>query len=157
MKKKIFTLFASLMMCIAMFGWDGSGTSTEPYLIQSAEDLKTLATNVNGGNNYSGIFFKMTSDIDLTNEEWMPIGNATTKFQGKFDGNDFVVRNLVINQTSETEVQGVGLFGFVLQAEIKNLGLQTATVNIGFANSVGALIGVLKMPHNTKSKKKNDL
>lgn len=52
------------MVVQGAFGWDGSGTSESPYLIQTTDDWKTLATEVNAGNSYSGQVFRLTKDID---------------------------------------------------------------------------------------------
>lgn len=62
-----------------------------PYLITSAADFKQLSEDVNGGNNYSGKYFKIpdtvTEIISLsTNDGYVPIGNNTKGFKGTFDG-----------------------------------------------------------------------
>lgn len=71
----------------------GSGTKTDPYLIQSAADLKYLANAVNanynttGGNTFAGKYIKQTVDIDLANKTWVPIGHREyAVFQGVYDG-----------------------------------------------------------------------
>ena len=52
------------MMVQGVLAWDGSGTSTDPYLIQNNADWRQLADDVIGGNSYSGKVFRMTADID---------------------------------------------------------------------------------------------
>ncbi len=71
----------------------GSGTKTDPFLIQSAADLKYLANAVNanynttGGNTFAGKYIKQTVDIDLGNHKWLPIGyREYAVFQGVYDG-----------------------------------------------------------------------
>jgi len=78
----------------------GEGTELEPYLIETAEDLKRLADWVNAGNDAAGLFFKMTRDIDISSVSWTPIGffegniiffsygymNNMNVFSGNFDG-----------------------------------------------------------------------
>ena len=69
----------------------GNGTMDDPYLITSANDFKQLATEVNGGNNYSNTYFKIpetvTETIELsTDDGYVPIGNDTNQFEGTFDG-----------------------------------------------------------------------
>lgn len=44
----------------------GSGTQADPYQIASTSDLNQLATDVNGGNGYSGKYFVLTADIAYT-------------------------------------------------------------------------------------------
>lgn len=46
----------------------GNGSEGSPYLIATTADLDQLAIDVNGGNTYSGKFFKMTADIAYTPE-----------------------------------------------------------------------------------------
>ena len=78
---------------------EGDGTEENPYMISSAEVLSQLADEVNGGNDCSGIHFKLSSDIDLSSvcgadldgEEvsWIPIGakiESIYMFNGIFDG-----------------------------------------------------------------------
>lgn len=60
----------------------GNGTKDDPYLITNANDFKQLATEVNGGNNYSNTYFKIpetvTETIELsTDDGYVPIGNDT--------------------------------------------------------------------------------
>ena len=88
----------------------GNGTKDDPYLITNANDFKQLATEVNGGNNYSNTYFKIpetvTETIELsTDDGYVPIGNDTNQFEGTFDGGNHTI-NLNL-----TGVRLVGLFG----------------------------------------------
>ena len=57
MKAKTILMIALLLAIVQMtWAWDGSGTSTDPYLIKSSDDWKQLADDVSGGNSYSGQF-----------------------------------------------------------------------------------------------------
>lgn len=125
----------------------GSGTESSPYLISTAEQLQQLATDVNGGNTYSGTYFKLTQDIDLSSVcskekgSWTSIGNFTNKFSGTFDGCGYKISGLYINSSSSYQ----GLFGYLdSDGTIKNLGIVnsnvTATGNIG-SISIGGLCG----------------
>jgi hypothetical protein len=74
--------------------WKGSGTASEPYLIESGGDWQQLAVEVTGGNTHSGHYFLLTNDIDI----YMPIGGSDQEhaFAGKFDGGGHTVTaNLV--------------------------------------------------------------
>ena len=64
----------------------GSGTETDPWLISTVDDLKTLAGTVNNGEDYKDQYFILTDDIDLQNVSWTPIGDGTNDFCGTFDG-----------------------------------------------------------------------
>ena len=71
---------------VAWDSWDGtaasgfaygSGTSSSPYVIETAEQLAYLAQSVNSGNSYSGKYISLESNIDLCNINWTPIGRGS--------------------------------------------------------------------------------
>ena len=161
--KKLFISFLAIILvlpCAIVFSgcekkkennsidfWDGTTTAinkTENDIIEidSAEDLAGLAKEVNNGNSFDNILFKLTIDIDLSNREWTPIGYCANSWQGKsfngiFDGQEHVIYNLKISKKEEGSL-GVGLFGFV-QGTIKNLKIENA--NIVGNGYVGTLAG----------------
>ena len=70
--------------------FEGTGTKSNPYLIQSAEDLALLAVSVREGNDYSGKHFTLCNNILLNDlsaysdwaqtppkRQWIPIGGYT--------------------------------------------------------------------------------
>ncbi len=72
-------------------------------------------------------------------EGFMPIGNASAKFTGTFDGLGHTVVNLTINRTVE---QYVGLFGYAdTGSAVRNVGLLGGSVTSTQGN-VGALVGL---------------
>ena len=85
MKKKIFVAVLFLMCTFAhrAWAWDGSGSGTDPYLINNFADWQLLADNVSGGETYSGVVFRMTVDIDAGG---VSVGGADKPFCGTFDG-----------------------------------------------------------------------
>ena len=84
MKQKALMTIALLCTVVQWtWAWDGSGTSTDPYLIKNSADWKQLADDVNGGNSYSGQFFEMTADIDA---EGVSVGSESKPFSGTFSG-----------------------------------------------------------------------
>ena len=55
----------------------GSGTETDPYQISTADQLKLFRDIVNGSNGQTqnrGAYAVLTTNIDLNNEPWTPIG-----------------------------------------------------------------------------------
>ena len=106
-----------------------NGVLYEDYMvntISTAEELKEFAKAVNDGeNNFSKKTVFLTTDIDLNNDEWTPIGNSTYTFQGTFNGNNKTISNLVITGNNSN----VGLFGFTTNGEIKNLTVHNAKVS----------------------------
>ena len=105
---------------------DGAGTVDDPYKISTGAELAYLAEKVNGGESYSGNYFKLTSDIRLNTDdvptsgnEWTPIGNGTAKpFSGIFDGAGHVISGLYISDAAFP-----GLFGNV-SGTVQNLVVQ---------------------------------
>ena len=93
----------------------GNGTEDNPYLISTKEDLVQLATDVNNNITYENIFFRMTTDIDLSNDPWAPIGNSSSNdnrrdrnFSGSFDGGGHEITRLNV-----TGASFAGLFGAI--------------------------------------------
>ncbi len=123
--------------------------------IETAEELAGFAKSVNDGNTYEGITIKLTCDMDLRNKEWTPIGYGSCNyvgeleeghyFKGVFDGQNHTIENLKITKFSKggigdsTKASGVGLFGNIYEAEIKNLKIDDA--NVKGNHYVGALVG----------------
>lgn len=84
MKKTILMTIALLCLVVqGAWAWNGSGTSADPYKIQTSADWKQLSNEVLGGNGFSGLFFEMTADIDA---EGISIGSESKHFSGTFDG-----------------------------------------------------------------------
>ena len=76
------------LLCTVVQGawaWDGSGTQADPYQISSADDWNALATAVEGGESYSGKYFKLTKNIDKV--ETMVGCSKDKAFAGHFYGN----------------------------------------------------------------------
>ena len=154
--------------------WKGNGTKISPYLIEDAADLAGIAYMVNTkqGENckvdsetgaisfYSGVYFKQTKDIDLSQHLWDAIGYFTndeiTAFSGVYDGQGFIISGVyrplteLYNVLYQSESNCVALFGVVigltetsssgtLMAEIKNINVKDSQIISTFfgANIVG--------------------
>ena len=104
----------------------GAGTVDDPYKISTGAELAYLAEKVNGGESYSGEYFKLTNDIRLNEQDvptggnsWTPIGNGFDEsFFGIFDGAGHVIRGLYISDAAFP-----GLFGMV-DGTVQNLVVQ---------------------------------
>ncbi len=116
----------------------GTGTEADPYLISSAAELDLLATDVAAGVNYEGKFFKLTTNIDWAGKEWVQIGKTSTNcFSGSFDGDGHVVYNFEIFGNN------VGFFGVIVNATVKNLGVDYASIETQ-SRYAGAICGLAK-------------
>ena len=88
-------------------------------LIKSADDLNNIRNNLSGK-------YILMNDIDLSSyDNWDPIGDTSNRFNGIFDGNGYVIKNLTINRPTE---DNVGLFGYTVSANIQNVGLENVEV-----------------------------
>ena len=158
--KKLFTLLMAVVMtCSAMAVnvWDGSsepwtkgsGTQTDPYLIETAANLAYLAEKVNEGYQTTGsavfrnTYFLLTDDLDLNNLNWTPIGTVDMNmdgyfFAGIFDGWYHNIDHLKIQ--SDADVCGLfaGLGGKIIGNTVSNGMIMRLSVTNGDITSTGA-------------------
>ena len=122
----------------------------ENYHIFNAAGLKWVADVVNSTTPYSTTLFDnktvyLTTDIDLKNEEWIPIGDdrfARTAFKGTFDGQGYTVKNVKITKKTDKDddnKSAYGLFGN-LGGTLKNLTVENVSIS-GAPKFIGALVG----------------
>lgn len=111
-------------------------TSVDEVLkIETAQDLCNFSSSVNNGNSFKGKTVQLVNDIDASGIEFTPIGTNSNVFDGVFDGNGKVIKNLCV-----TNNDNAGLFGVTGEnSVIKLLGVENA--NIESENTAGALIG----------------
>ena len=92
---------------------EGDGTEENPYLLLDANDFVNLATDVNGGMRYGGVYFKVGKPvIDFVGVTYTAIGKTDYSsgteviyaFLGHLDGNHTVIKNLSAKN---------GLFGYL--------------------------------------------
>ena len=70
----------------------GSGTEDDPYLISNGSELAYLAQQVNSGNSYENVHFKLTNDIYLNDTtDWELWGTTGSSSAGKADTRDEVI------------------------------------------------------------------
>lgn len=101
-----------------------ANSASNPYLITTAEDLEALASIVNTGSRLGG-YYKQSADITLTNEH-TAIGNSSnTPFKGIYDGDNKVIKGLLINQPEATYQ---GLFGRAKNATITNVIIENCDI-----------------------------
>lgn len=97
---------------------EGEGSKEKPYIISSDLELAKLAHDVTNGKSqtmYSGKYFQLSENIDLSKGIWMPIGTLNTTnagfFGGTFDGNGKTISNMKIYWTTNGSAEASwGLF-----------------------------------------------
>jgi len=80
----------------------GSGTSKDPYLIATIQDVLDLSDSTADWNRR----FKLTADIDLSGVHWTDA--VIQNFEGGFHGDGHLIRNLSITGPGR-----LGLFGIL--------------------------------------------
>lgn len=124
--------------------------ATSTYTIYSARGLKWVADVVNATTPYTATLFdnatvELANNIDLKNEEWIPIGDdrsQRTEFHGTFDGKGYTVKNVKITKKTDRDDENkssYGLFGN-LKGTVKNLTVENVSIS-GAPKFIGALVG----------------
>ena len=116
------------------------GTAEKPYSIANAADYKAFAAAVNGGNDMSGKYARLTADIG--NED-APITSVIGKdnnhrFAGTLDGDG---HEIYVNLNSSGN--GVGVVGYASAATVKNLTVSGSVTYTGSSSFAGAIIGTV--------------
>ncbi|MBR6826293.1 MAG: heparinase II/III family protein, partial [Oscillospiraceae bacterium] len=132
-----------------VLAWENAGCKTSLpqtdgiYEISNAQELRLLSYLIRKGNNFYGKQVVLKSDIDLEKKPWLPIGGNDESngyaFRGTFDGRGYVVRNMI---SIELENSYSGLFGYVAQGTVKNVGVESG-ISIAKDKAAG-LIGYLQ-------------
>lgn len=127
--KSFLSMLVALMImnvASAAITWDGSetewtqgtGTESDPYLIETPQHLSYLGSLVNAGvSMYNSAYYKQTADFDMNSIQWMPIGTSANKFKGHYDGNNKYISNLQLLAVDNL----LGLFGCAKNAEFKGI------------------------------------
>lgn len=112
-----------------------ANSASNPYLIETAEDLEALASIVNTKARLDG-YYKQSANITLSHEH-TAIGNSSnTSFQGIYDGDNKVIKDLLINQAEGTYQ---GLFGRAYRATIQNVIIENCDITA--KDYVGGICG----------------
>lgn len=183
--KKIFII--TLLLLTGVFAqaqtsvWDGTrqlwtrgtGTEEDPFLIESAANLAYLSYMVGKAFNTEGLYFKLTTDIDLNGSEtqqWIPIGlvndsyyedgclrNMTPvcvgdysdlTFKGHFDGCGHSISNIYIDEITGT----AGLFGALTATEGETV-VENVFVTNGYIKAArcGGIVGTCNVSGSNRA------
>ena len=121
----------------------GDGSSKERAIeIATAKELAYFAQQVNSNQSiqlgnlsvikpegerrgFKDYYFALSSDINLSDHYWTPIGSGPNPFRGHFDGCKHEVRGLVVSVEQDAGKAYAGLFGYLNDgATIRNLGIR---------------------------------
>ena len=138
----------------------GDGTAGNPYQIATGAQLALLKNIVNATDStyranyeavygerpdgehhtFAGKYFILTADLDMDNRNFgEPIGKYTDVantfyFDGNFDGDGHVIKNFVLT----TNERNSGLFGYINNSTIKNVGLENPKVTLTATTTSGS-------------------
>ncbi|MBQ3084336.1 MAG: hypothetical protein IJC46_02645 [Clostridia bacterium] len=123
--------------------WDGTSDTTwyndadTEFTLTSAEQLAGLAELVNTSTNFEGKTVKLNRDVDMSGHNFTPIGGFDKEnayFAGTFDGDDHTIFGLTENGWDlgyeYGETSGMGLFGVVYNATIKDVKIDNAEISM---------------------------
>lgn len=142
---------------IKPYQFKGAGTYENPYQISSKEELEMMRDLVNSdyyNKVYGHAHYIQTTNIDLENDSWIPIGIgydknsnvlSTRTFYGTYNGNKHYINNLSVNESAIS----VGLFG-VVDGESASITRLVVNGDITSSSSVycGGIVG--KIVNNAK-------
>ncbi len=121
--------------------------------IDSPHDLAWLISRVNGENGQtpstlSGTDVKLTSDIDLNQYLWEPIGTEFRSFSGNFDGQGHLIKNLNIaflGEGSRTyEQENLGMFGHLNGGTLDRTFVVSGKIQPRGNVNIGGLVGLME-------------
>ncbi len=124
------------LMCITASATriSGDGTRNNPYVIGTEAQLDAFSQMVAAGDDFSGKFVILDSDIAVT-AEFSPIGSEEAPFKGVFDGNGKTLSGFNVNKDY------AGLFGYTDGAVISDLSVEG---NFRATDYAGAVVAFAK-------------
>jgi predicted small secreted protein len=96
------------------------------YVVWDEAGLRELASSYEDDAAYS-----MQNDIQLSAEEWIPIGTEEKPFRGWFLGNTHTISGLTM---TDPDAEVIGLFGFASDALISDLTLREVDISRAGSN-----------------------
>ena len=133
----------------------GSGSASDPYIINTAQQLANFAYMVYECKDYyEDKYIALGRDIVLNDnvvdnpssaKAWMPIGSygwfKDGKFLGTFDGRGHTISGLYISNSSKFDTY-VGLFGTLKSSgTVKNLNVKDAVIDLNSSTEDGLYVG----------------
>lgn len=121
---------------------DCVNSETNPYLLANVADWQAYAEAVNGGDNMSGKYVKLTADIGTEDAPvTTAIGTSSNPYCGNFDGNG---KEVYVNLSSTS---AIGVFAYYRGGSISNL---TVRGTVAYTNTtttehstVGGVVGMI--------------
>ena len=128
----------------------GDGTESSPYIIKTEDQLRDFAGSLNDKIDYTDKFVALGDDIELSSDEWKPVGRSDYLFNGTFDGQGHTVSGMTLGSAEkpfalDKENLYIGFFGVLgPKSVVKNLNLTDVAfyTTFGATAYVGGIAGV---------------
>ena len=93
----------------------GEGSSSNPYIISSNEDLAFVAYMVNyrKNGNYTNANYKLTTNLSLAGRYWAPIGTEENPFNGTFNFDVFKIEDVTVVFGYVGDIDSTRVFGYL--------------------------------------------
>ena len=127
----------------------------DAYQISTPEELAWIAWCAENGEDFDGINFIQTADIDLSGKTWLPIARevlektgtaADTPFKGNYNGNGYKIMGMstcytmaIYDYLNPYAANSAGLFGWTDGARIENIYIDKYSAVYG--NNAGGIVG----------------
>lgn len=92
------------------------------YLVFTEEQLRAVAAGQFGWDKN----YMQQADIQLSSDEWLPIGTENDPFTGSYNGNGYEITGLTM-KSSDAEL--AGLFGYAKGAHLYNIALRDVDID----------------------------
>lgn len=122
-------LIGMLLMPMMLFAAEGTltglGTESNPYIIKTENDFKSIQDGIKGGKSYKNKYFRLESDIKLSSS-WEPLGTLKERADKPGNGTNILPFSGNIDGNGHTLTFAKGskpLFGYVRDAKVSNLNI----------------------------------
>ena len=125
----------------------GSGTLSDPFLLEKRADFDKLSSYVLDGETFSDVYFKIQPDTSITGQSngktiemgssaFTPIGyyGTSSTFKGNLDGNGCTIKGLKV----DLSIARAGFIGALSGGSVKNLTIDsTSTIKSSTSDAAG--------------------
>ena len=106
MTRKLTSMLVVAFACLSSTSTWALDKEDGAYQIKEPADLVEFANIVNSGEANANAL--LTGDLDMTGQEWTPIGTGDHRYVGTFDGQYHMINNLKYSGSDN-----IGIFGAV--------------------------------------------
>ena len=127
MSKKTKTRLLKVLIGVTMVSIVISAVADEPTPIATSAELQAVTYDLAG-------IYVLANDIDISGEDWIPIGDSAAPFTGTLCGDGHKITGLCVNSATNN----AGLFGVVSNATIESV---SVSGTVAGNKNVGGLVG----------------